>query len=139
MATRKQIKGLVLREGASLNVGERVQVYYNLNKGGFSIKSLDKTNPMKGKVIAHAETVLIENASFHASMATLKRIKAKGQKEVYAVIRGFYIGTPEQCTEADKRGYLNPYITENFIDYDTKEELKTADKVFFYDKFFSYK
>jgi hypothetical protein len=130
---------ITLVEGRALAVGERVEVYYNLNKGGYSIKSIDKRNPNKGKVVAYADYVTLENATFHASEATLKRILASKQKSVYAVVRGYLVSADKQETTQYKRGYINPYTTGHFINEDTKEQLTTAAQVYFENKRFYFK
>ena len=136
-----KIAGLTMIDGATLSQGERIEVYFHVRKGGFSIRSKDKRNPLNGKVIAHTENCLIEQATFHYSKATLARIHTKKQKEVYAVVRGYFIGTSEMDSEAEgfTMGYCNPYVTGNFINWETKEEVNKADLVYFYDKYFSFK
>lgn len=134
-----KISGLQLKEGATLSAGERVEVYYNITRGGFSIVSLDKSNPMKGKVIAYAENVLIENATFHINLNKLGKIHEKNRKTVYAVVRGYFLNTEENNSSDFKKGYCNPFKTGRFIDWESKEEIKAAEAVYFYDKYFSYK
>lgn len=138
MKSKKKIEGLQLRGEATLTVGEKIEVYYNIQKGGFSILSRDKQNPMKGKVIAHSEFVLIEDATFHLNSKKLEQIQEKNRKTVYAVVRGVYLGS-EQVINADfRKGYCNPFKTGTFIDWVSKEEITAAKHVYFYDKFFSY-
>jgi hypothetical protein len=129
---------ITLVEGRALAVGERVEVYYNLNKGGYSIKSIDKRNANKGKVVAYADYVTLENATFHASEATLKRILSSKQKSVYAVVRGYLVNIDKQDTNQYKLGYINPYTTGHFIDRDTNKRLNKADTVYFENKLFYY-
>ncbi|MCK2000832.1 hypothetical protein MZM54_05440 [[Brevibacterium] frigoritolerans] len=139
MKSKKKIEGLQLRGEATLTVGEKIEVYYNIHKGGFSILSRDKQNPMKGKVIAHSEFVLIEDATFHINSKKLEQIREMNRKTVYAVVRGVYAGS-EQLVSADfHKGYCNPYKTGTFIDWASKEQITKAKHVYFYDKFFSYK
>jgi len=131
-------ESFVVREGMSLNVGERVEVYYNIQQGGFSIKSIDKSNPNNGKVVAYASNVLIDNASFHLNLNKLKQIHEQQRKTVYATVKGTFCHSEEINNDNHNRGYCNPYTTGKFIDFDSKEELKTASTVYFYEKFFSY-
>ncbi|WP_458368271.1 hypothetical protein [Peribacillus frigoritolerans] len=101
--------------------------------------SRDKQNPMKGKVIAYSEFVLIEDATFHINSKKLEQIREMNSKTVYAVVRGIYAGS-EQLVSADfHKGYCNPYKTGTFIDWASKEQITKAKHVYFYDKFFSYK
>lgn len=127
-----------MREGKSLELGQRVEVYFNLHKGGFSIRSLDKSNPNKGLVSAYASNLSITNATFHLSMPTLATIRERKVKDVYAVVRGTLDNIGEIDNTEHRKGYCNPYKTGKFIDWDTKEEIKSADVVYFYDKYFSF-
>lgn len=137
--SKKQVNELIIREGMSLEIGEKVEVYYNLTKGGFSIVSRDKKNPNKNKVVAYAANVLIKDATFHLNLNKLKQIHDKQRKTVYAVVKGYLVSTNEQQTKEHVKGYCNPYTTGKFINWETKEEIKAAKEVYFYDKFFSYK
>ncbi|MCP3763677.1 hypothetical protein NLX67_14975 [Domibacillus sp. A3M-37] len=138
---KAKMPSLTLVEGATLEKGERIEVYFNIRKGGFSIKSIDKQNPLNGKVIAHTDTLMIEQATFQYSQKTLEKIHAKQQKAVYAVVRGYYVATGDMSEETSSfmPGYCNPYTTDHFINWQTKEEIKEADLVYFYDKYFNYK
>ncbi|MGP4074234.1 hypothetical protein ACTWQB_17155 [Piscibacillus sp. B03] len=131
-------KGLNIREGKTLNVGEKVEVYYNLHKGGFSILSRDKNNPDKNKVVAYADFVTLANATFHINSNKLKQIIRDQRKTVYAVVRGYLVNTDPINNSHHRKGYCNPYKTGKFVDWETKEELGEAKEVHFYDKYFSY-
>lgn len=140
MKSKPKTQGLVVRSDASVSIGERVEVYYNIHKGGFSIKSLDKRNPAKGKVVAHAEHVSIQQATFHISKGTLAQILDTNRKSVYAVVRGTLSSVSnDQNFDGHRKGYCNPFRTGEFVDWDTGKELKEAEEVHFYDKFFSYR
>lgn len=134
-----KINGLQLKDGAVLKAGDRIEVYYNITRGGFSIVSRDKNNPMNGKVLAYAENVLIENATFHLNLNKLNRIFELNRKTVYAVVRGYFVSAEEIDQEGFNPGYCNPFKTGKFIDWNSKEEIKEAKQVYFYDKFFAYK
>lgn len=121
---------LTIREGKSLSLNERVAVYYNLNKGGFSIKSLEGVH--KGKVVAYAPTLKLLDAEFKVSPGTLKRIQTNKQKEVYAVVRGTYVGTEIDDVDTYSDVYINPYTCPYFT---SNENIITkADEVIFLDK-----
>lgn len=132
------MKNITLKEDRTISTGERVEVYYNIQKGGFSIKSLDKQNKDKGKVVAYADNVLIENATFHINEKKLKEIHQRQRKTVYAVIRGYLKDTDKHNQEEFNKGYCNPFKVGNFIDWHTKDVLSRASQVYFYDKFFGY-
>lgn len=124
--------------GKTLRKGERVEVYYNVHKNMFSIRSLDKRNPDKGRVVAHAKYVMLEGATFHTSEAGLQRILANQKKEVFAKVRGYIVHTDRTLTIDHRLGYCNPYTTGGFVDLDSKAPLTNASEVYFYDKYFSY-
>jgi hypothetical protein len=135
----KKISQFTLREGSSLAVGEKVEVYYNLTQGGFSIVSRDKNNPNNGKVLAYAPYVQLENATFHLNLKKLEKIRTINRKTVYAVVRGIYKGAEDIEASDYTKGYCHPFNTGCFINYETGEELTEAKLVHFYDKFFSFK
>lgn len=134
----KKVEGLTIKEGMTLNQGERVEVYYNLQQGGFSIKALDKVNPNKGKVVAYAENVLLENCTFNINKKKLDNILDKERKTVYAVVRGYFVNAEGNDNSTHKLGYCNPFKTGKFIDWNSREEITAANEVYFYDKYFSY-
>lgn len=130
---------ITYREGMSVQQGERVAVYYNIHKGGFSIKSMDKRNPHNGKVVAYADVVMVNDAQFHIKPSGLRNIHKTGYKEIYATVRGTLIGTESVQTEGHRWGYCNPFTTETFVDWQTGVELSTAAEVYFYGSHFSYR
>ncbi|MCA1064830.1 hypothetical protein QTG56_24800 (plasmid) [Rossellomorea sp. AcN35-11] len=132
------MQGIKFVEGRSIKPGEKVSVHFNIHKGGFSIVSMDKNNPDKGRVCAHSEYVQIEDATFHVSAKTLEKIKKQKRKAVYARVRGIFVSAEKIEANHYHKGYCNPYKTGVFVDYATRDELKEAKNVYFYDKFFSY-
>lgn len=65
----------------SLNIGERVECYYNSKKQVISIRSIDSRNENQSKIVAYAEFLHLENATF-TYCATNKR----------KIIKGIYAG-----------------------------------------------
>jgi len=53
----------------------RVEIYWNLHKGCYSIRALEGLS--KGRVIAHANKVLLRDVSFHVSEAGKQQGKAR--------------------------------------------------------------
>ncbi len=127
------ITGVYLRYGKSLSVGERVEVYYNLHKGGFSIKSIDKDNPNRGKVIGYADYVQIKNAKFVVSKQ-IHKVRKEQRKRVCAVVRGEFISALPIDHEDLTPIYFNPYQTDHFIDRTNLKPIADAFFVYFYDK-----
>lgn len=64
----------------------RVFVYWNLNKGGFSLRALD--GAAKGKVVAHASSVLLFDVKMTVGHASRLKIAAGAHKEVHAGFKG---------------------------------------------------
>jgi hypothetical protein len=128
-----------LVEGRSVALNEKVEVYYNIQKGGFSIVSRDKNNPNNGKVVAYASNVTIVNAEFKVNKNKHAQILEKQRKTVYAVVRGTLASFETVDLNSYEQGYCNPYVTCGFIDWNSKQELNTAQEVTFYNKNFAYK
>ena len=124
----------------TLSIGERIQVHYNLHKGGFSIKALDKTNPHKGRVVAYSSHITIHTASFHVSNTVLTHVLNNRVKQVYATIRGYLVSLDDNTYlhNTANEGYINPYTTGHFIDLYTKERIYKVSTVYCYDKRFKY-
>ena len=127
------ITGVHLRYGKSLSEGERVEVYYNLHKGGFSIKSIDKDNPDRGKVIGYADFVQIKNAKFVVSKQ-IHKVREENRKRVCAVVRGEFINALPTKQAGLTPIYFNPYKTDYFIDQTNQKPIADASFVYFYDK-----
>ena len=121
----------VLKEGMQLKKGDRVEIYYNLHKGGFSIKSLEK-GECKGKVVAYTSTALMSNGKFVVSQPGVRKIREEKRKRVCAVVRGIFEGT-EGSIKGEKV-YFNPYTTDSFIRKSNNEPITYADTIYFYDR-----
>jgi hypothetical protein len=68
----------------------KVFVYFNLHRKLFSIKALE--GPMKGRVIAHRQSVLISDATFKVSEAGRQRVIREQRKNVHAGVSGSWYG-----------------------------------------------
>lgn len=105
-----------VREGKSLSIGERVEVYYNLHKGGFSIKALQGEH--KGTVVAYSGSLLITNCEYRVNDNALNTILATKRKKVYAVVRGTFNGSMPNDLRTDhlEKLSINPYHCPYFTD-----------------------
>jgi hypothetical protein len=63
-----------------------VDVYRNLTKGCFSVKCAD--GPYSGKVIAHAESVWLDDPMFRIVESGRQRVLMEQKKYVHAYVRG---------------------------------------------------
>lgn len=66
----------------------RVACYYNLHRKCFSVKALE--GPMKGRVIKHADEVVLTNVTFKVSEAGRERVLREQRKNVHAYVIGEY-------------------------------------------------
>jgi len=64
----------------------RVEVFFNLHTKLWSVRALSGAD--KGRVIGHAHTVLIRDASFVVQQAGRERVLREGRKNVHAFVRG---------------------------------------------------
>jgi hypothetical protein len=68
----------------------KVFVYFNLHRKLFSIKALE--GDMKGRVIAHRQQVLLNDATFKVSEAGRQRVIRERRKNVHAGVSGTWFG-----------------------------------------------
>jgi hypothetical protein len=107
-----------------LKEGTRVDVYHNFHTGSWSVRSREPEN--RGRVIAHEDAVCVKDAEFVVSQAQRQKVLETGTKNVHAVVRGT-ITKSDVSHEVDVT--YNPEKYKNFIDCDTEEGLKSAEKV----------
>lgn len=115
----------------------RSQVYFNLHKRCFSVQQ-------KGRVIGHADGVMLENVRFNVSKAGQRKVRETGRKNVHARVSGFMVPnrTPIDGThytmkfnvldllvDGFRRAKYNPYKNDTFVDADSGEELHDASVV----------
>lgn len=100
----------------------RVEVYYNLHSGRWSVRALDGEH--RGRVVAHAAQVTISDAEFAVSEAGRQRVIREQRKNVHAFVRGelLQIGGASWryvIPEAELEGV--PFIPVAEMDVDTSE------------------
>ena len=79
----------------------KVRVYFNLHRKCFSIKADE--GPAKGKVIAHADDVILGNVTSKVSETGRDRVRRTKRKEVHAYVCGellAWTGPNAYATEA---------------------------------------
>lgn len=109
--------------------GERVRVYFNLHKSCWSIVA--KSGEHRGRVIAYATSLHLENCTFHVSQAGRRRVLAEGRKNVHAYIDGEWCsdsGKFEGVTAVFPISY-NPFKADHF--HTSGLPLGSADAAFF--------
>lgn len=95
----------------------RVFVYYNLHKHVWSIKALE--GPNKGRVVAHAANVWLDNAAPRVSQSGRTRVLRERKKNVHAGITGVFhscdngpaIPQPHKWSKARYNPYEGPCFT----------------------------
>lgn len=97
----------------------KVQVYRNLHKNCFSLRS-DR------KVWAYAESVLILYPRFKVSEAGRQRVLREKRKNVHAFVEGLLIEKPVELKMAGQFTY-NPYRHGYFYDCQSNWMLDRAD------------
>jgi hypothetical protein len=126
------MNGLRLREGMTVLENERVEVYFNIHKSGFSIKSIDKRNPNKGKVIGYADQLQLKNCKFVCSKSGIAKVREEKRKRVCAVVRGYLQNTDPLDSHSFTEIYFNPYKTDKFIDTENQSPIDSTEFVYFF-------
>jgi hypothetical protein len=114
-----------------LQTGQRVQVYYNLHQGGYSIK--DKRT---GLVVGYANNVLItKQVKFKVQQAGRRKTIQEKRKRVHAYIEGDFQGADMEYDYSNlNKVYYNPYETEHFTDVHDGSQVHLSTIAFCTDK-----
>jgi hypothetical protein len=113
---------------ATIEPGTRVRVYKNLNKSRamdsvvYSVK--DKRS---GLVIDYVERITLIDAKFIVSEAGRQRVLRERRKNVHAYIEGI----PSDLGIGEETAIItyNPYKFTTFVDAETLEPVRRADRV----------
>ncbi|WP_441296444.1 hypothetical protein [Bacillus sp. UMB0728] len=113
----------------SLEQGQKVEVYRNLNKGKlFSIK--DKKS---GLVVAHGDSFKVTDVVCKVSEGGRQRVIKDKRKNVHAFLSATYAGECEVDKGEMTELYYDPYTLDSFINKVTGEKVAEADVVWFKD------
>lgn len=108
----------------------KFDVYYNLHKKLFSLKSRDT-----GRVVDHFKEVRMENVDFKVSQAGRERVLKEKRKNVHAFVRGEVVGVfPGSDNHNWTELTYNPYKYNSFVIKATEAPVFTAKKVVLKDK-----
>lgn len=92
----------------------RVQVYWNLHKGCWSVQALEGEN--KGRVIDHTDSLRLHDCQFVVRESGRQRVLKEKRKNVHAFVRG---RIPEENVAAMVRktsvATYNPYKGSSFV------------------------
>lgn len=112
----------------TLSKNQLVHVYYNLHQGGFSIR--DKKT---GLVVAYAETLKLENATFKVSEKGRQHVIREQRKRVHAFVEGEFIWGNQELPDLSEYQtvYYNPYLTPYFTIVETNAAVYEAKEIIF--------
>jgi hypothetical protein len=129
----------------------KVSVYFNLTKKVYSVRS--EEGPEKGRVIAHASSLALEDVRFTVRQSGNAKVRAEGQKNVHAFVKGTLMSLHSTASLTDageriahklpdadwlncfgmaakvegQRITYNPYKDTSFVlDNDTRTPVKAA-------------
>lgn len=101
----------------------RVEVYFNLHKKTFSVRSA-----RSGRVLLHTDEVHIDNPTFVVRKAGRERVLREGKKNVHAFVRGDI--TVFNDFNPDRLDYTlvsyNPYKFDTFVDVTDTRPVRVA-------------
>jgi hypothetical protein len=102
-----------------------VDVYWNLHRGGFSIRE-------RGRVIARVDRIVLRNARFVVQRAGWEATVRERVKRVHAVVRGEIVEADIGATAGRLHTVTyNPYRADHFQVRATGERIDAAPLVWF--------
>lgn len=110
--------------GRMVNIGERYNVYRNLNNGLFSIQDL-----RTGLVVAHGRNFQLSDVEFKISASGKKGVMKSKVRNVHAKAQGIFIG-PKDSRETGREISYNPFIEKGFYYVDTGEEVSSTESLY---------
>ena len=104
----------------------RVEVYFNLHKKTFSVRSCET-----GRVIHHTDEIHIVNPEFVVRQSGRNRVLSEGRKNVHAFVRGdITVFNDFNPFNPDGLDYTlvsyNPYKFDTFVDVCDTRPVRTA-------------
>jgi hypothetical protein len=82
----------------------------------------------KGRVVTHAEKVLLKDATFAVQPAGNAKVRREKKKNVHAFVRGEWLSALSQSA-ARRSVMYNPYKFETFVFADNQEPVFAAKSV----------
>ena len=112
--------------------GIRCDVYWNINKGLYSVKALQDCpvyDVRKGVVAWHTYHLTMQDVRFVVQPAGRERVRREGIKNVHAFVRGTVCipFLPFEYPSAKVR--YNPFKNDTFVAIPSEEPIYTADYV----------
>ena len=92
---------------------KRVQVYYNIRRGDYSVRR-------SGRVIDHVDSIILRDCRFNVAPAGRDKVRATGVKNVHATVSG-YTAFLTDCTNLQSilKDSNCDYVAYNPFKYDS--------------------
>lgn len=119
----------------TINMNDKVYVYFNVNKQLFSIKNLN--GPNKGKVGGHSNSIVLKDVCFRVGEGGRQRVLREQKKNVHAGVVGTYYS--DSLSTVTDLAYLrqisyNPYKFGYFYCVETQQPMYTTKLVYLFNK-----
>ena len=88
---------------------KRVQVYYNIRRGDYSVRQ-------SGRVIDHVDSIVLSDVRFNVAPAGRDKVRATGVKNVHATVTGYAV--QRNNVSIDNRRDIIDYVAYNPFKYD---------------------
>ena len=88
---------------------KRVQVYYNIRRGDYSVRQA-------GRVIDHVDSIVLSDVRFNVAPAGRDKVRATGVKNVHATVTGYAV--QRNNVSIDNRRDIIDYVAYNPFKYD---------------------
>ena len=103
----------------------RVEVYFNLHKRVFSVRSV-----RSGRVILHTKNVHIRKPQFVVREGGRQRVLRERKKNVHAFVRGDATYFDDgKCPTLDNIGY-NPFRYDSFVKMPDETPVRSAERAY---------
>lgn len=111
-----------------LTEGLPVDIYWNLHKHVYSVRA--RTGEHAGRVIAHLNSVTLNNVKLHINKSGQDRVRKEQRKQVHAFLRGDWTWATNGPTWIDGTEITyNPYLHDTFVTKETKTPVLYARSV----------
>lgn len=104
--------------------GNKVDVYRNLHKDCYSIKS--RESDTYGEVVDHCDRVCIEDAEFVVRESGRDRVRSSGRKNVHAFVRGV---VSDRMDVVGVDVTYDPFEYDSFVVKHSEEPIRRAERV----------
>lgn len=102
----------------------RADVYHNLNLDSLSIRSRERHN--YGRVVAYADSVMVEPADFIVQPAGRRRVVETGRRNVHAFVRGVTMKYDPETPDGWTHVTYNPFERGEFYRTETGDAIDSA-------------